>query len=77
MAGFAAQSSTGRIATDALVSPLSPYSALVAAEPNVKELAMIALDAAKSAGADYADVRFVRNRSQNLGTRAARLWCLR
>jgi TldD protein len=72
MAGFAAQSSTGRYATDALVAP-SPYSPIVAAEPNVKELAMIALDAAKSAGADYADVRFVRNRSQNLSAREQRV----
>jgi TldD protein len=70
MAGIAAQSSAGRIATDALVSPYSP---LVAAEPNVKELAMVALDAAKSAGADYADVRFVRNRSQNLSAREQRV----
>ena len=73
MAGIAAHSPTGRFATDALVSPPSPYSSLVAAEPNVKELAMIALDAAKSAGADYADVRFVRNRSQNLSTREQRV----
>ena len=62
----------GRDATDALVpphvSPDSLYSASVSAEPNVKELAMLALDAAKSAGADYADVRFVRNRSQNVST---------
>ena len=34
---------------------------------------MIALDAAKSAGADYADVRFVRNRSQNLSAREQRV----
>jgi TldD protein len=73
MAGFAAQSSTGRLATDALVAPSSPYSSLVTAEPNVKELAMIALDAAKGAGADYADVRFVRNRSQNLSAREQRV----
>ncbi len=74
MAGFAAHSSTGRFATDALVSPLlSPYSSIVAAEPNVKELAMLALDTARSAGAGYADVRFVRNRNQNLSTREARV----
>jgi TldD protein len=34
---------------------------------------MIALDAAKSAGADYADVRFVRNRTQNVSTREQRV----
>ena len=74
MAGIAAHRLTGRAATDALVSPPpSPYSPIVAAEPNVKELAMLALDAAKSAGADYADVRFVRNRSQNVSTREQRV----
>ena len=34
---------------------------------------MLALDAARSAGADYADVRFVRNRTQNVSTREARV----
>jgi TldD protein len=34
---------------------------------------MLALDAAKSAGADYADVRFSRNRSQNIFTRERRV----
>jgi len=74
VAGFAAHSTTGRSATDALVSPpQSPYSPLVAAEPNVKELAAVALEAAKSAGAGYADVRFVRNRNQNVSTREQRV----
>jgi TldD protein len=73
MAGFAAHP-IGRHATGALVSPpLSPYSPLVAAEPNVKELAMLALDAAKHAGAEYADVRFVRNRNQSVSTREHRV----
>jgi TldD protein len=75
--GVGGASFSGRDATDALVSPhVSPdslYSASVSAEPNVKELAMLALDAAKSAGADYADVRFVRNRSQNVSTREQRV----
>ncbi|HEY5061566.1 MAG TPA: DNA gyrase modulator, partial [Gemmatimonadaceae bacterium] len=74
MLGVAAQSPTGRHATDALVSPIvSPYSAAVAAEPNIAELAMLALDSAKSAGASYADVRFVRNRTQNVSTREQRV----
>jgi len=74
VAGFAAHSTTGRSATDALVAPpQSPYSPIVAAEPNVKELAAIALEAAKSAGAGYADVRFVRNRNQNISTREQRV----
>src|SRR4051812_36597785 len=51
----------------------SASAAVAAAEPNVKELAMLALDAAKSAGADYADVRFVRNRTQNVSTREQRV----
>ena len=34
---------------------------------------MLALDAAKSAGADYADVRFSRNRTQNVFTREQRV----
>jgi TldD protein len=74
MAGLAAHSPTGRFATDASVSPSdSPYAAHFAGEPNIKELAGIALDAAKSAGADYADVRFVRNRTQNVSTREQRV----
>jgi TldD protein len=77
MAGFAAHLPNGRDAIGGLVSPplspYSPYSAVVAAEPNVKELAMLALEAAKGAGADYADVRFVRNRNQNISTREQRV----
>ena len=69
MAGIAAHLPIGRAAAATLVSPQSPYSPIIAAEPNVNELAAIALEAAKSAGADYADVRFVRNRNQNVSTR--------
>jgi len=39
------------------------------ADPAVRELAMRALDAAKLAGATYADVRISRNRNQALSTR--------
>jgi TldD protein len=38
-------------------------------DPAVKELAMRALDAARSAGATYADVRIARNRTQSVSTR--------
>ena len=69
-AGFVAPSSIGRLPTDTLVSPYSP---IVAAEPNIKELAAVALEAAKGAGAEYADVRFVRNRNQNVSTREQRV----
>jgi len=58
---------------DALAALAPSDAAIAAAEPNVRELATLALDAAKSAGADYADVRFVRNRSQNLSTREQRV----
>ena len=52
MAGIAAHSPTGRFATDALVSPSdSPYAAHFAGEPNIKELATIALDASVMGGA--------------------------
>jgi TldD protein len=42
-------------------------------DPSYKELAMRALDAAKSAGAQYADVRISRNRTQNVFTRERRV----
>jgi TldD protein len=74
MAGIAATLPNGLHTAGTLVPPhQSQYSAIVAAEPNVKELAAIALDAAKGAGADYADVRFVRNRTQNVSTREQRV----
>ncbi|MBD0319392.1 MAG: TldD/PmbA family protein, partial [Gemmatimonadetes bacterium] len=38
-------------------------------DPQVKELAMRAVDAARRAGASYADVRISRNRQQSVGTR--------
>jgi TldD protein len=73
MAGFTANHLlSGRFATDALVSP-QYASAGIAAEPNIRELAALALDAARSAGANYADVRFVRNRNQNVSTREQRV----
>ena len=73
-AGIAVNLPFGRAAAETLVSPSqSPYSPIVAAEPNVKELAAIALDAAKGAGAEYADVRFVRNRNQNVSAREQRV----
>jgi TldD protein len=39
------------------------------ADPATRELAMRAVDAARQAGATYADVRISRNRQQSLGTR--------
>ncbi len=42
-------------------------------DPEYRELAMRALDAARTAGAAYADVRIVRNRSQSVSTREQRV----
>jgi len=42
-------------------------------DPNLRELAMRALDAARSAGADYADVRINRRRDQSVATREQRV----
>jgi TldD protein len=45
-------------------------------DPTFKELAMRALDAAKSAGAEYADVRISQNRNQAIFTREHRVQAL-
>jgi TldD protein len=45
-------------------------------DPTFKELAMRALDAAKSAGAEYADVRISQNRSQAIQAREHRVQSL-
>ncbi len=48
-------------------------SAPSAGDPAFRELAMRALDAARTAGARYADVRITRNRSQSVATREQRV----
>ncbi|HWJ14300.1 MAG TPA: TldD/PmbA family protein [Gemmatimonadaceae bacterium] len=65
--------SVGRIATGALNPPQNRNEHAIAPEPSISELAAVALDAAKGAGAEYADVRFVRNRNQNVSTREQRV----
>ena len=61
--------SAARAAVDtALSSPASRRG-----DPDLKELAHVALDAARAAGASYADVRFSRNRTQLLFTREQRV----
>jgi TldD protein len=50
-------------------SPAAAYPARFAQDPAVRELALRALDAAKVAGATYADVRISRNRNQSVSTR--------
>jgi TldD protein len=46
---------------------------LPTADPAVRDLMMRALDAARSAGAQYADVRVSRNRNQGISTREQRV----
>jgi TldD protein len=54
-------------------APASPAPTISGGDPTFKDLAMLALDAAKSAGASYADVRISRNRNQALFTRERRV----
>jgi TldD protein len=54
-------------------APASPAPVTGGGDPTFKDLAMLALDAAKSAGASYADVRISRNRNQALFTRERRV----
>ena len=55
-----------------IASPTSPPLT----DPTFKELAMRALDAAKSAGAEYADVRISQNRNQAIQARERRVQSL-
>jgi TldD protein len=58
----------------ALPSGLLPAGPLPApGDPAIRALAMRALDAAKSGGAEYADVRIAQNRSQFVATRERRV----
>ena len=50
-----------------------PTAAPSTTEESYRELAMLALDAARSAGAEYADVRISRNRVQSISTRERRV----
>ncbi|HUF26574.1 MAG TPA: TldD/PmbA family protein [Gemmatimonadaceae bacterium] len=54
-------------------STSSPALASSAGDASVRDLALLALDAARSAGADYADVRISRNRNQSIATREQRV----
>ena len=53
-------------------APPAPAAATIG-DPTFRELAMLALDAARSAGAAYADVRINQNRSQSIATRERRV----
>ena len=67
IAGLAAVPTAGRAAI--LAAPSSPAFG----GADLKELASVALDAARRGGATYADVRFNRNRTQSLFTREQRV----
>ena len=54
-------------------SALPAWESVPIQDPAFKALAMRALEAAKSAGASYADVRISRNRTQNVFTRERRV----
>jgi TldD protein len=74
----AAAAALGLAACGAASHPVTSAPAPAAPPPSsgdasFKELAMRALDAAKSAGADYADVRISRNRRQTIFTRERRV----
>jgi TldD protein len=68
IAGLAAIPASARAAVLA-----DAAGSLSLADPTFKELARLALDAARSAGATYADIRFSRNRTQSLFTRERRV----
>jgi TldD protein len=69
IAGLAAVPAAARAAILETAPTLSPRLD----DPDLKALAHLALDAARSAGASYADVRFARNRTQSLFTREQRV----
>ena len=67
LAGLAAVPSSARAAL------LQQGDTLDLSDPDLKALAQLGLDAAHSAGASYADIRFNRNRTQSLFTREQRV----
>ena len=67
-AAFGLSHATAPLARAASMADLPPID-----DPTYKALAMRALEAAKSAGAQYADVRISRNRTQNVFTRERRV----
>ncbi len=65
--GVAAQLPVSLATRDLGPGPIDP------GDPILRELAALALDEARRAGAGYADVRFSRNRARNLSTRERRV----
>ena len=67
--GLAACTSAPSI--DTAPTPATPAQS--SGDASIRDLALLALDAAKSAGAQYADVRISQNRSQGINTRERRV----
>ena len=61
------------VLTPSLIARPSGLLPLPEQDPSIRELAMLALDAARSAGASYADVRISRTRTQSVATREDRV----
>ncbi|HJU89133.1 MAG TPA: TldD/PmbA family protein [Gemmatimonadaceae bacterium] len=74
--GLAACSSTTQAPPPATAPAPAPAAQSTSGDASFKELAMRALDAAKSAGASYADARISRVRNQNIFTRERRVQAL-
>jgi TldD protein len=74
MAAAAGAAVVGAIATPSFLSALDRYPR--AGDPALKDLAAKALDAAKAAGATYADVRFTLTRSEELQVGRPGAWYL-
>ncbi|MGQ0648549.1 MAG: PmbA/TldA family metallopeptidase, partial [Gemmatimonadaceae bacterium] len=70
---IAAQLPAQQIRRGLIGSPVGGDAPVDPADPALRELALLAIDEAKRAGAGYADVRFSRNRSQNVFTRERRV----
>ena len=63
----------GILGAPSVLEALTPTARRLAFDSHFRELAMRALDAARSAGAEYADVRINRNKSQVVATREQRI----
>ena len=75
----AAAAALGLVSGKSSLLAASPSSHLLSlapftqADPAARELAMLAIDAAKTAGASYADARISRNNVRNISTRETRV----
>ena len=69
----AAGAAIGLSSSSASASPRSPHRVETPGDAALNDLALRALDAARSAGAEYADVRISHNRIQSISTRERRV----